>query len=104
VVAGRGGDERGAIGRLVLRHAEDRVERAADLVGERRLEGLELEADRAAGNGGEPPRLAERRPDDVPLYPDGRRADVVSADQAGPDPPARRISASCAANAERAIT
>ena len=103
VVARGSGHEQGGPAVVPVEPAHD-VERAADLVGERGLDAFELDSDAAPCNPGEPRGLTKRRPQDVPLDADGRRADILEADQAGPDPPASSISASCPANADRAIT
>ena len=106
MVAGRRrhqGRPRRAIG-IAIAQPQHRVARAADLVGERRLQGFELETDVTAGQLGQPCGTAQRRVQDATGDAFSGRPDLVERDQVGPVPPAMRISASCAAKADRAMT
>ena len=92
IAGGRGHERRSAVSKL-LAQPQDGVERAANLVGERRLQGLELEKYLTAGEAGQPRRMAERRTQYVLANPSGRGADVVDRDQDGDASAWSRISA-----------
>jgi hypothetical protein len=104
MVSGRRGDERRHVRSPLFHERQDGVERAADFVRESWLKGFELEKYITTRRLRQPGRMAQRCPDDVLLDADGRRADGVDADQGCEGLAASRISASLAANAERAMT
>ena len=104
VIAGRGGDQGRAVGRHCSVMRQDSIQRAANLERERRLQGFELEKNIAAGARRQPLGSPERRAENASVEPPRRRADVVDRDQVRDGLAATRISASRAANAERAMT
>src|SRR4029079_17675904 len=104
VISRRRGDERRHISTPLLDEAQDSVERATDLVRESRLKGFDLEKHITTRRLRQPRRMPQWCADDVLLDADGRRADVVDADQEREGLAARRISASLAANGEPAMT
>src|SRR5687768_8653370 len=98
MIAGGGGDEWRHVAAACFSQREDRIERAADLVGERRLQRLELEEYVRIGGRREPRGRAQRCAQHPALDARGGGAYIREGDQgcAG-RAAARRMSASCAA-------
>ena len=89
---------------MLLDEREHGIERAANLERKRRLQRFELEEDISAACPRQPLRPPQRCAENTPFEPASRRAERVDGNQEGDGAAARRISASRAAKAERAIT
>lgn len=77
VIAGGGGDEARRRRAVLFSEAQDRVERAADLERERRLQDLELEPNLRGRQRAEPRRPAKRCSEDASVQTRGGRANLA---------------------------